>query len=84
MYFVSEGNSCWSRLIERSITTSAPDESSVDSFQQLVGKTVLDDDTLLELITTRAVEHMDAIAAVQAPVLANEKTERESLIHVAM
>ena len=28
------------RLIERSITTSAPDESSVESFQQLVGETV--------------------------------------------
>ena len=71
------------RLIERSITTSAPDESSVESFQQLVGETVFDDDTLLEPITTRAVEHKDAIAAVRAPVLANGKTGRESPIHVA-
>ena len=71
------------RLIERSITTSAPDESSVESFQQLVGETVFDDDTLLEPITTRAVEHKNAIAAVRAPVLANGKTGRESPIHVA-
>ena len=64
----------WSRLIERSITTSAPDESSVESFQQLVGETVFDDDTLLEVITTRAVEHKDAIAAVRAPVLGEDCT----------
>ena len=60
-------------LIERSITMSAPDENSVESSQQLVGETVFDDDTLLEPITTRAVEHKDAIAAVRAPVLANGK-----------
>ena len=48
-----------------------------------MGETVFDDDTLLEPITTRAVEHKDAIAAVRAPVLANGKTGRESPIHVA-
>ncbi len=47
-------------------------------------ETVFDGDNLLELITTRVVEHMDAIAADRAPVLANGKTERESSIHVAM
>ncbi len=45
-----------------------------------------DDDTLLEFITTRVVDHMDAIAAVRAPVLATGKTRREkkSPIHLAM
>ena len=47
-----------------------------------MGETVFDDDTLLEVITTRAVEHKDAIAAVRAPVLANGKTGREFPIHV--
>ena len=48
-----------------------------------MGETVFNNDTLLEPITTRAVEHKDAIAAVRAPVLANGKTGRESPIHVA-
>ncbi len=63
----------------------APDESTVESFQHLVGETYLDDDTLLEYITTRVVEYMDAIVAFRAPVLASRKIGREekSLIHVA-
>ena len=58
----------------------APDESTVESFQHLVGEKYLDDDTLLELITTRVVEYMDAIVAFRAPVLASRKLdERRSL-----
>ena len=44
----------------------APDESTVDSFQHLVGEKYFDDDTLLEFITTRVVEYMDAIVAFHA------------------
>ena len=51
----------------------APDESTVESFQHLVGEKYLDDDTLLEFITTRVVEYMDAIVAFRAPVLASGK-----------
>ncbi len=62
-----------------------PDESTVESFQYLVGKTYFDDDTLLEFITTRVVEYIDAIVAFRASVLASGKIGREekSPIHVA-
>jgi hypothetical protein len=63
----------------------APDESTVESFQHLVGKKYLDDDTFLEFVTTRVVEYMKHIVAFRAPVLAGGKTGREekSPIHVA-
>jgi hypothetical protein len=63
----------------------APDESTVASFQHLVGEKYFDDDTLLEFITTRVVEYMSHIVAYRAPVLANDKIGREekSPIHVA-
>ena len=50
-----------------------------------MGEKYLDDDTLLEFITTRVVEYMDAIVAFRAPVLASGKIGREekSPIHVA-
>ena len=35
----------------------APDESTVDSFDYLVGAHYFDDDTDLEFITTRIAEH---------------------------
>ncbi len=63
----------WSRLIKRCITTSASDESTVESFQHLVGETYFDDDTLLDFITTRVVEYMDAIVSFRAPELASGK-----------
>ncbi len=50
-----------------------------------LSNTYFDDDTLLEFITTRVVEYMNAIVAFQAPVLANGKIGRneKSQIHVA-
>ena len=41
----------------------APDESTVESFQHLVGEKYLDDDTFLEFVTTRVVEYMKHIVA---------------------
>ena len=63
----------------------APDESTVESFTHLVGEKYLDDDTLLEFVTTRVVEYMTHIVAFRAPVLAGGKIGREekSPIHVA-
>ena len=63
----------------------APDESTVESFQHLVGEKYLDDDTFLEFVTTRVVEYMKHIVAFRAPVLAGGKIGREekSPIHVA-
>jgi hypothetical protein len=60
------------------------DESTVESFQHLVGETYLDNNTLLKFITTRVVEYIDAIVAFRAPVLASRKIGREekSPIHV--
>ncbi len=76
----------WSRLNELS---KLKFEVALDEyrrfFQHLVGETYLDYDTLLEFITTRVVEYMDAIVAFRAPVLASGKIGREekSLIHLA-
>ena len=63
----------------------APDESTVDTFQHLVGESYSDDDTLLEFVTTRVVEYKGLIVAYRAPVLGNGRTGREekSPIHVA-
>jgi hypothetical protein len=63
----------------------ASDESTVDSFQHLVGESYSDDDTLLEFVTTRVVEYKGLIVAYRAPVLSNGRTGREdkSPIHVA-
>ena len=62
----------------------AKNESTVDSFQHLVGENYFDDDTLLEFVTTRVVEYKGLIVAYRAPVL-NGRTGREekSPIHVA-
>ena len=63
----------------------APDESTVELFHHLVGAKYLDDDTLLEFITTRVEVWKGLIVAYRAPVLADGKTGREekSPIHVA-
>ena len=63
----------------------APDESTVESFQHLVGEKYLNDDTFLEFVTTRVVEYMKHIVAFRAAVLAGGKIGREekSPIHVA-
>ncbi len=41
----------------------ALDESTVASFQHLVGEKYFNDDTLLDFITTRVVEYMSHIVA---------------------
>jgi hypothetical protein len=41
----------------------APDERNVESFQHLVEKTYFDNDTLLEFITTRLVDHCCILSA---------------------
>ncbi len=63
----------------------AQDESTVESFQHLVGEKYLDDDTFLKFVTTRVVEYMKHIVAFRAPVLVGEKIGREekSPIYVA-
>ena len=63
----------------------APDESTVDSFDHLVGAHYFDDDTDLEFVTTRIAVHNSLIVAYRAPVLLNGRTGREekSPIHVA-
>ena len=63
----------------------APDESTVDSFDHLVGAHYFDDDTDLEFVTTRIAVHNNLIVAYRAPVLLNGRTVREekSPIHVA-
>ena len=47
----------------------APDESTVDSFDYLVGAHYFDDDTDMEFITTRIAERNGLIVAYRAPVL---------------
>ena len=66
-------------------TEVAPDESTVEDFQHLVGEAYTDDDTRLEFVTTRVVESKGLIVAFRAPVLADGRTGREekSPIHVA-
>ena len=63
----------------------APDESTVEDFQHLVGEIYSDDDTLLEFVTTRIAEYKGLIVAYRAPVLDSGRTGREekSPIHVA-
>ncbi len=55
----------------------APDESTVELFQHLVGEKYLNDDTFLEFVTTRVVEYTKHFVAFRAPVLARGKTGRE-------
>ena len=63
----------------------APDESTVDSFDNLVGVNYFDDDTDLEFVTTRIAVHNSLIVAYRAPGLLNGRTGREEKfpIHVA-
>ncbi len=63
----------------------APDDSTVDSFDHLVGAHYFNDDTDLKLVTTRLAEHNGLIVAYRAPVLLNGRTGRKekSPIHVA-
>ena len=63
----------------------APDESTVESFNHLVGENYFDDDTHLEFRTTRVEEYHGLIVAYRAPVLAGGRVGREekSPIHVA-
>ena len=51
-----------------------------------MGEKYLDDDTLLEFVTTRVVEYMTHIVAFRAPVLADGKIgmEEKSPIHGPM
>ena len=62
----------------------AQDESTIDSFEHLVGEKYFDDDTDLEFVTTRVALHNGLIVAYRAPVLLNGRTGREekSPIHV--
>ncbi len=52
----------------------APDESTVDSFDHLVGAHYFDDETDLEFITTGIAEHNGLIVAYRAPVLLTGRT----------
>ena len=56
----------------------APDESTVDSFDHLVGAHYFDDDTDLEFVTTRIAVHNSLIVAYRAPVLLNGQVGRRS------
>ncbi len=47
----------------------AQDESTVATFQHLVGENYFDDDPLLEFVTTRVVEYKGLIVAYRTPVL---------------
>ena len=62
----------------------ATDESTVESFQHLVGEHYYDDDTQLEFVTTRVVESKGLIVAYRAPILDGRAgREEKSPIHVA-
>ena len=54
-----------------------PDESTVDSFEHLVGVNYFNDDTDLEFTTTRIAEYNGMIVTYRAPVLLTDRTGRE-------
>ena len=61
------------------------DESTVESFEQLVGIRYIDDESLLEFETTKVVNLKGLIVGYRAPVLRNGKPgiEVKSPIHIA-